>query len=367
MIASILSIGDELILGETKDSNGPFLSEELTRLGVKVRRVSMVGDDRDFIEDELRRCIEDSQIVITTGGLGPTEDDLTRFAVSSVLKKPLKLNEKILEDIESFLRKRGIEPTENNRLQALFPEGSDIVENPEGTAPGFVVEDENLLLASLPGVPSEMKPMWDEVKKRIELRFNLEAVDEKIIHVCGLSEGRLSERIGNLWNEENVKVGTNVGKMGIKVRITGKPERVKDVANRIKERLGDSFVGEGEDNLRKVLERLLEASESKVEIKEDLHTSGLIAHTIESIRPGTLSKAEVVGTGCAPTVFIQSKLEGSKIALTVDVGKGPKKRLYPSTKGPLFLYVTFVLDSLRRDLLKLQKGDDPYEGTTKKH
>ena len=180
MIASILSIGDELILGETRNSNGPFLSEELTRLGIKVRRVSMVGDDRNFIEDELKRCIKDSQIVITTGGLGPTEDDLTRFAVSSVLKKPLKLNEKILEDIESFLRERGIEPTENNRFQALFPEGSKIVENPKGTAPGFIVEDKNLFLASLPGVPSEMKPMWNEVKKRIGSRFNLETVDERI-------------------------------------------------------------------------------------------------------------------------------------------------------------------------------------------
>ncbi|MCP4708091.1 MAG: competence/damage-inducible protein A, partial [Planctomycetes bacterium] len=160
MNAVILSIGDELVLGQTVDTNAAWLSEALAELGIVVSEHVTVADSIDAIMKQLQRCGAEADVIIATGGLGPTTDDLTRLALAQLLGKPLQLHEPSFEQIKKFFEQRRREMPQTNRIQAMFPVGCEVLENKLGTAPGIQGQVEQALAFFLPGVPSEMKEMY---------------------------------------------------------------------------------------------------------------------------------------------------------------------------------------------------------------
>ena len=172
--AELVAIGSELLLGQIIDTNTAFIAKRLAEIGVEVVRTATVGDSLERMEGVLRDAIRRSQIVITTGGIGPTEDDLTREAIANVTGRPLTFQPHLMEQIRALIERRGFKMAENNRVQAFIPEGSIAIENPKGTAPGFIVEGDGYCTATLPGVPSEMYFLLDAtVIPYLRTRFGL--------------------------------------------------------------------------------------------------------------------------------------------------------------------------------------------------
>jgi len=157
MKAEIIAIGSELLLGQLLDTNTSYIAKRLAENGIELVQTSTVGDDLQRMKEVIKEATDRSHIVITTGGIGPTEDDLTRQAVAEVFERPLVFQPHLMEQIEALFKKRGFRMAESNRKQAYIPEGSIPVENPKGTAPGFVVEYAKGSIISVPGVPLEME------------------------------------------------------------------------------------------------------------------------------------------------------------------------------------------------------------------
>ncbi|MDP7534923.1 MAG: competence/damage-inducible protein A, partial [SAR202 cluster bacterium] len=172
--AEIVSIGSELLLGQIVDTNASWMAQRLTDLGVNLFYKSVVGDNPDRMAEVIERALERADIVITGGGLGPTQDDLTREIVARVTGRELIRDPRLAEQIETRFHRRGMIMTENNMRQAWVPEGSITVDNPNGTAPSFIVEDPRGVIFTLPGVPFEMKWLFDnEVAPYLQRKFEL--------------------------------------------------------------------------------------------------------------------------------------------------------------------------------------------------
>ncbi|PIV25010.1 MAG: competence/damage-inducible protein A, partial [Deltaproteobacteria bacterium CG03_land_8_20_14_0_80_45_14] len=174
MKAEIIAIGSELLLGQIVDTNSSYIAKRLAENGIELVQTTTVGDDLQRMREVIREAINRSQVVITTGGIGPTEDDLTREAVAEVSQRPLTFQPHLMDQIETLFKKRGFRMAESNRKQAYIPEGAIPIENPKGTAPGFIVETSNGAILSIPGVPLEMEYlMGNTVIPYIRKRFDL--------------------------------------------------------------------------------------------------------------------------------------------------------------------------------------------------
>ena len=162
MKAEIIAVGSELLTPDRLDTNSLFLTEELNAIGIEVVRKTVVGDNRELLAEAFRDALNRVPLIIASGGLGPTEDDLTRETVADLLGRKLRRNDEILRYIEGRFRKLGREMPEVNVRQAMVPEGAEILENPHGTAPGLWLEDANCAVVLLPGPPRELKPLFRE-------------------------------------------------------------------------------------------------------------------------------------------------------------------------------------------------------------
>ena len=167
MNAEIIAIGSELLLGETVDTNSAYLARQLASIGVGLFRKTVVGDNEARIAATIGEALGRAELVICTGGLGPTVDDMTREAVARALGRPLGFQQHLLDQIEARFRSFGRTMSESNRRQAYVPAGARIVENPRGTAPAFIVEDARGTVAVLPGVPTEMRYLWEHALARL--------------------------------------------------------------------------------------------------------------------------------------------------------------------------------------------------------
>lgn len=195
--AIVLSQGDEVITGQTLDTNAAWLSERLVDLGLDVVRRVTVGDRLDDIAAELTLAARRADVVVCTGGLGPTDDDLTAPACAAAFDRPLRLDEVALAQIESMYAAWGRDMPASNRKQAMLPHGADRLDNPVGTAPGFAFPAQGALVACLPGVPREMVRMWeDQVRPRIVARLGLRPGRLVVIRTTGVGESALQDRIG---------------------------------------------------------------------------------------------------------------------------------------------------------------------------
>ncbi len=286
--AELVAIGSELVLGQIVDTNTSFMAKRLAEIGIEIVRTATVGDDLGRMEDVLREAIRRSPIVITTGGIGPTEDDLTRQAIADVTGRPLTFQPHLLEQIRAIIERRGFKMAENNRVQAFIPEGSIAIENPKGTAPGFIVEGEGYCTATLPGVPSEMQFLLDTaVIPYLRQRFNLtrEILRYKTLRSCGLGESGLGLQIKDLMREsKNPTVGTLAAIGDVRIRIAARADTPEGAAAlidtmeaEIRRRLGVLIYGVDDETLQGNTAVLLAQQKLHLAVVETF-TGGAISH-----------------------------------------------------------------------------------------
>src|ERR1700680_4872841 len=196
MKAEIIAVGSELLTPDLVDTNSLFLTEELNKIGIEVVRKTVVGDNRDLLSEAFRESLNRVPLIIASGGLGPTEDDLTRETVAELLHRKLQRNDEILRYIEGRFRSLGREMPEVNVRQAMVPEGAEILANTRGTAPGLWLEDAGRMIALLPGPPRELKPLFlDEVLSRLQRRVSGVRMFHRELRITGLGESHVEERI----------------------------------------------------------------------------------------------------------------------------------------------------------------------------
>ncbi len=302
MKAEIIAIGSELLLGQLVDTNSSFIAKRLAEHGIELIRTSTVGDDLSRIEEVLREAIQRSSIVITTGGLGPTEDDLTREGVAKAFQRSLIFQPHLMKQIEAIIKSRGFRMAENNRKQAYIPEGAISIENPKGTAPGFIMEYLKGSIISIPGVPFEMEYlMGNSVIPYLRKRFDLknEIILYKVLRACGLGESAIGLRIKDLMKEgNNPSVGTLASSGDIKIRITSKASSLEEattmiqgVEEEMRKRLGNLIYGVDEETLQGNIIKELERFKLTLSVVE-VFTGGNISQKLA----GTSSSSFVHGT-----------------------------------------------------------------------
>ena len=193
--AEIVTIGTEMLLGDLVDTNTAWISQRLAALGVSMYRHTTVGDNTDRIIGALKDAASRADLVVTTGGLGPTSDDLTNACIGALTGRPMVEYPEARRHIDEKFARFGREPTPSNYKQALFPEGTELIPNPLGTAPGALVEWEGTLFATLPGVPAEMKRMFEETLEPLIRERSDGSIVSKTLHFAGLGESALAEKV----------------------------------------------------------------------------------------------------------------------------------------------------------------------------
>lgn len=257
-VAEIITIGTELLLGEIVDTNARYLALEMRNLGIDLYRKITVGDNVERIAQALRQGMERSNLIITTGGLGPTVDDPSRQAFARALGVETEYRPELWEQIQARFRRFGRAPTENNKRQAHVPQGAIAVENPVGTAPAFIMETDEHALIALPGVPREMEYlMQNAVIPYLRKRFQLNGlIKTRLLHTAGVGESQIDDLIGDLEELGNPTVGLSAHSGQVDVRITAKAdsepeadELIAKVETELRDRLGEWIYGADEESL----------------------------------------------------------------------------------------------------------------------
>jgi nicotinamide-nucleotide amidase len=297
--AEIVTIGTELLLGEIIDTNSAWIAQQLTTIGLNLYYTTTVGDNLGRVADVLRQALRRSDVVITTGGLGPTVDDVTREAVARATDRDLALDEDLLQEITAYFARRGYTMTDNNRKQATLPRGATVIHNPVGTAPSFCVEHEGHVLISLPGVPHEMRYLMEhEVLPFLRERFGLRGIiKSRILRTCGIGESAIDAEIGDLMQLTNPTVGTAAHPGQTDVRITVKADSLPEaealiapVEAAVRERIGEYIFGVDQDRMGDVLAALLAARGLRLAVAETV-TAGEIAQWLSKAPQGAAAFA----------------------------------------------------------------------------
>lgn len=265
--AEIIAIGTELLLGESQDTNTKFIARQLREIGVDLYRTSIVGDNPKRIEQIVRESLTRTNIIITTGGLGPTVDDPTRQAVAAAFDVDTEFRQDLWEQIQARFLLLDRQPTSNNKRQAYIPIGAIPIENHIGTAPAFSISAGDRVVISLPGVPREMEMLINThvipfLKEHFKLQGTIKA---KVLHTAGIGESRIDALIGDLETCPNPTVGLLAHPGNTDVRITAKSETLQEANRMIAEmetviyaRLGDHIFGADDDTLESVIKKQLE-------------------------------------------------------------------------------------------------------------
>ena len=290
MKAEIISVGTELLLGNILNTNAKFLSEKLAEMGIDVYYQTTVGDNENRILETTINALKRADILIFSGGLGPTEDDCTKEAVCKAINKKMYLDEKILKSINDFFIGR-IMP-ESNKKQAYVPEGSRILNNDFGTAPGFYIEENKKILVLLPGPPVELIPMFNNyVIPMLKLQSNL-IIKSRIIRTIGVGESLLEEKIADLIHEQtNPTLATYAGRGQVDIRVTAKAssmEAANELLNTMQieldKRIKEYIYSYNNETIEEVIFKMLNERKLKIGFCESC-TAGLITSRIASI-PG---------------------------------------------------------------------------------
>ncbi len=258
----IIAIGTELLLGEIQDTNTRYLARAVRDAGLDLFQATLIGDNPERIADAIRGALKRADIVITTGGLGPTVDDPTRLAVAIAAGTELEFRQELWEQILNRFKRYGRTATENNRRQAYIPLGSVGIENPVGTAPAFYMEIGNKIVVSLPGVPREMEFLYENnIFPLLREKFDLKQIIlAHVLHASGIGESQIDEWIGDLEALTNPTVGLLAHPGQVDIRVTAKAnskeeaeQMIQPVVETIKERVGDAIYGMDEDTLESVI------------------------------------------------------------------------------------------------------------------
>ena len=265
--AEIIAIGTELLLGESQDTNTRFIARQLRDIGVDIYRTTVVGDNLNRIEQIIREALTRSNIIITTGGLGPTVDDPTRQAVAAAFNVDLEFRPDQWKNIEAHFQRMNWIPSENNKRQAYIPAGATPIDNPVGTAPAFACVSENQVVISLPGVPREMELLIKtHVIPFLKDHFNLQGtIKARVLHTAGIGESRVDALVGDLETCSNPTVGLLAHPGNTDVRITAKADTLEEADRmiaelevQIRDLLGDHIFGADDDTLEGVLKQMLD-------------------------------------------------------------------------------------------------------------
>jgi nicotinamide-nucleotide amidase len=289
--AEIVAIGSELLLGQIVDTNSAWMAQRLTALGVNLYFKSVVGDNPGRMKEVIARAVERADIVITSGGIGPTQDDLTREIVAEVTGRKLVQDAGMLEQVEEHFRRRGRPMTPNNIRQSYMPEGAIPIKNPNGTAPSFVVDDSRAVIFSLPGVPVEMKWLFEnEVEPYLRKKFHLaEVIHYRVLKIVGIGESAVDDKVGHLIaNSSNPTVGVLALPGQVDVRIAAKAanrdeamKMIAPVESEVRGLLGNAIFAADEETMEHVTGKLLRAKNKTVAVCEDL-TCGQLAERVQS-------------------------------------------------------------------------------------
>lgn len=291
MRAEIISVGTEILLGDIINTNTQFLAKELASIGIEVYRQEVVGDNQDRLLGILEEALNRSDMVITTGGLGPTNDDLTKETACKFFNMDLELHQESLKALEEYFFKMGRKITESNYKQVYFPKEAIVLPNPNGTAPGAILEKNNKYIVILPGPPKEMKPMYLNHVKPYLIKKGDGIIESKVVRVLGIGESMAAEKLKNfIENGVNPTVAPYAKEEDVIFRITAKAESQKEalkliepVKNQIEEILGQDVYGEGEETtIEMVVGDLLIKNNLKISTAESC-TGGMIASRLVSV------------------------------------------------------------------------------------
>jgi competence/damage-inducible protein CinA-like protein len=325
--AEIITIGTEILLGEIVDTNTRYLARNLRGLGVDLYRTITIGDNEERIADAIRESMRRADIVITTGGLGPTIDDPTREAVAKAFSTETEFREDLWQQVVATIARYGRTPSENQKRQAYVPKGALGIPNPVGTAPCFIVETERNAVISLPGVPNEMEHVLHEsIIPYLQKRFNLnEVIKVRVIHCAGLGEGSIDEKITDLEKLSNPTVGlaAHTGVVDIRIAAKAKSESeanamIAEVEAQVRERLGAIVFGVDDDKLEDVVLDLVTRRGWKLTAIE----SGLDARMLRVPHAASFSNLTVD----ALTQALRAAQSESKAEVALGVATHPEER-----------------------------------------
>ena len=386
MRAIILSIGDELTLGQTIDTNSAWLSQNLTAIGVRPAAHITVPDDQESIRQAIQESVGRCDLLLISGGLGPTEDDLTRQALADFLEQPLELNETALENVTRFFKALKRDMPDRNKIQAMLPRTTEMIENTAGTAPGIYCNyqsgDTKTLcqIFIMPGVPKEMKIMFRRTIAKKLARAD-DAGDpiilSKTLHTFGLGESAIAEKLGPLMaRNRNPSVGTTVSNGYVSLRINAYYNTREEAKSQLatteelcREALGDLIWGENDQTLQEVVGRSLASWRKSIATAESC-TAGLLSKMLTDI-PGSSAyfkfgwityaneaKQKLLGVTIDPqegavsqstvTQMAQAALRESQsdYALAISGIAGPEGGTPPKPVGPIWIALAHDTDKV---------------------
>jgi len=294
ILAELLTIGDEILYGQIVDTNAQWMSMELDKVGIKVIRKTTVGDQEDEILTAFAEAEKRADIVLITGGLGPTSDDLTKPLLAKYFNCKLEIHEEALQEITAFFKSRGREMIEPNRQQAALPVCCTKITNPIGTAPGMWFEKNSKVFMSMPGVPHEMKKMMTErVIPKLKEKFHTPNIYHKVIRTIGIGESFLAEKIAPWENSlpQHIKLAYLPSLGEVKLRLTGfsnsssqLESEIDVLVEKLKVIAGDYIYGYGDESIEVAIGKMLRERKLTLSMAESC-TGGYLSHLITSV-PG---------------------------------------------------------------------------------
>lgn len=293
LTAEIIAIGSELLTPSKTDTNSLWLTEKLNEIGIEVKLKTIVGDDELRLEETIRDAVSRSDLVITTGGLGPTEDDITRRVAAKALGKKLVFSEKLLDELREKFRVYGYPMPEKNRSQAFVIENAEILPNPNGSAVGMMWRDDEKFLVVLPGPPRELKPMFEaRVLPQLMEAAGEIYVRRRILRVAGMGESTLDELIAPIYTKyKNPQTATLFNKTEIEIQLTAQgaseteaENLLDELAEKISEKLGLAVFAKNGETMEEIIGELLSENEKTLSVAESC-TGGLIGERLTNV-PG---------------------------------------------------------------------------------
>ena len=293
MITELISVGTEILLGNIVNTNAAYLAEKCAQIGLQCYFQISVGDNEERLKMALKSALERSDVVILSGGLGPTDDDLTKEVAASVLEKELIMDEHSKKRIQDFFEKRGKKITDNNWKQAMMPKGAVIIDNENGTAPGVIMEENGKIVILLPGPPNELIPMFENSIVPYLAKKTNETIFSQTVKICGIGESQAETMIKDLLDEQTNPTIAPYAKTGeVHLRVTAKAEdekaakkMCKPVVKELKSRFGANvYTTETDVTLEKSIVDLLVANELTISTIESC-TGGLVAGRLINV-PG---------------------------------------------------------------------------------
>jgi nicotinamide-nucleotide amidase len=261
MRAYVLSIGSELIGGHLTDTNATFLAQELAAEGIELLHVIQVGDDLDRLTRTLAAAVDEADLVVCTGGIGPTDDDLTREAICALTGETPVVDDALVADIREFFAQRGLEMPERNAKQAWVIPSAEVLPNPVGTAPGWLVRIDDTMIVTMPGVPREMVRMWrEQALPRISARLTGRVYRSANLRTLGIGESAVSQLLDELTRRPEPYIGTYAKDDGVHVRVTASADdpaqaerALSETVAEVRRRLGDYLYADDDRSLTQVL------------------------------------------------------------------------------------------------------------------